>query len=84
MTASAKSRFPPHEAGGWRVEDEFISAIRGQEEITHTDFATGVKYMEFTEAVYRSRQQRGRGEPAAAVKAAALRTPHNWPLVTGH
>ena len=46
---------PAHEAGGWRVEDEFISAIRGQEEITHTDFATGVKYMEFTEAVYRSR-----------------------------
>ena len=47
---------PTHEAGGWRVEDEFISAIRGQEEITHTDFATGVKYMEFTEAVYRSRR----------------------------
>ncbi len=47
---------PAHEAGGWRVEDEFISAIRGQEEITHTDFATGVKYMEFTEAVYRSRR----------------------------
>ena len=46
---------PAHEAGGWRVEDEFISAIRGQEEITHTDFATGVKYMEFTEAVHRSR-----------------------------
>ncbi len=47
---------PAHEAGGWRVEEEFISAIRGQEEITHTDFATGVKYMEFTEAVYRSRR----------------------------
>ena len=46
---------PAHEAGGWRVEEEFISAIRGQEEITHTDFATGVKYMEFTEAVHRSR-----------------------------
>ena len=47
---------PSDEAGGWRVEDEFIAAIRGQEEITHTDFLTGVKYMEFTEAVYRSRQ----------------------------
>ena len=47
---------PAEEAGGWRVEEEFISAIRGQEEITHTDFATGVKYMEFTEAVYRSRR----------------------------
>ena len=47
---------PAHEAGGWRVEEEFISAIRGHEEITHTDFRTGVKYMEFTEAVYRSRR----------------------------
>ena len=47
---------PAHEAGGWRVEEEFISAIRGHEEITHTDFHTGVKYMEFTEAVYRSRR----------------------------
>ncbi len=47
---------PDHEAGGWRVEEEFISAIRGQEAITHTDFETGVKYMEFTEAVYLSRR----------------------------
>lgn len=47
---------PDDEAGGWRVEEEFISAIRGQEEITHTDFETGVKYMEFTEAVYLSRR----------------------------
>ena len=46
---------PAHEAGGWRVEEEFISAIRGREEITHTNFRTGVKYMEFTEAVHRSR-----------------------------
>lgn len=47
---------PAEEEGGWRVEEEFISAIRGQEEITHTDFRTGVKYMEFTEAVHRSLQ----------------------------
>ena len=47
---------PDDEAGGWRVEEEFISAIRGHEEITHTDFETGVKYMEFTEAVYLSRR----------------------------
>jgi predicted dehydrogenase len=38
----------------WRVEDEFIGAIRGQETIRFTDFATGVQYMEFTEAVSRS------------------------------
>lgn len=42
---------PPSEAGAWRVEEEFVNAIRGLEPITHTDFLTGVKYMEFTEAV---------------------------------
>lgn len=45
---------PPEEEGTWRVEEEFVNAIRGEEEITHTDFETGVKYMEFTEAVTRS------------------------------
>ena len=47
---------PDSEAGGWRVEEEFVNAIRGNEVITHTDFDTGVKYMEFTEAVTRSMQ----------------------------
>ena len=47
---------PDAEAGGWRVEEEFVNAIRGTEVITHTDFDTGVKYMEFTEAVTRSMQ----------------------------
>jgi predicted dehydrogenase len=45
---------PPEQAGGWRVEAEFINAIRGQETISHTSFEDGVKYMEFTEAVARS------------------------------
>jgi predicted dehydrogenase len=45
---------PPDQAGGWRVEQEFVNAIRGQETITHTSFEDGVKYMEFTEAVARS------------------------------
>lgn len=40
--------------GGWRVEEEFVSAIRGQEPVTHTTFEDGVKYMEFTEAALRS------------------------------
>jgi len=47
---------PDSEAGGWRVEEEFVNAIRGEEVITHTDFETGVKYMEFTEAVTLSMQ----------------------------
>ncbi|HVW01885.1 MAG TPA: Gfo/Idh/MocA family oxidoreductase [Planctomycetaceae bacterium] len=40
--------------GGWRVEEEFIGAIRGTEKVRFTDFETGLKYMEFTEAVHRS------------------------------
>jgi predicted dehydrogenase len=45
---------PEEKRGGWRVEAEFVGAIRGQEQVRLTDFATGVKYMEFTEAVTRS------------------------------
>ena len=44
----------PSKAGLWRVEEEFINAVRGQEKVTLTDFETGVRYMEFTEAVERS------------------------------
>ncbi len=45
---------PPDEEGRWRVEEEFINAIRGIESITRTTFDDGVKYMEFTEAAARS------------------------------
>ena len=45
---------PQEQRGGWRVEEEFIEAIRGDGTVHFTDFATGVKYMEFTEAVTRS------------------------------
>lgn len=51
---------PPEEAGGWRVEEEFINAIRGKETVTYTPFETGVDYMVFTEAVYRSWTQGGK------------------------
>jgi predicted dehydrogenase len=40
--------------GAWRVEEEFVNAIHGRETVTHTDLATGVKYMEWTDAVTRS------------------------------
>lgn len=49
--------FPPDEEGGWRVEEEFVNAIRGTELVTHTTFEDGVKYMQFTEAVARSMAQ---------------------------
>lgn len=48
---------PPHEQGKWRVEEEFINAIRGLEKVSHTTFEDGLKYMQFTEAVTRSIQE---------------------------
>lgn len=50
-------KISPAESGCWRVEEEFINAIRGKEKITLTTFEDGVKYMEFTEAVWRSMQE---------------------------
>ena len=47
---------PPEQQYDWRVEDEFIGAIRGEEPIVHTPFEAGVHYMEWTEAVARSAQ----------------------------
>jgi predicted dehydrogenase len=44
-------------AGGWRVEADFVDAIRDRKAIEFTDFPTGVQYMEFTEAVARSAQR---------------------------
>jgi predicted dehydrogenase len=45
---------PPTERGAWRVEAAFIGAIRGVEPVTLNDFATGVAYMAFTDAVQAS------------------------------
>ena len=45
---------PPEDRGGWRVEEEFINAIRGIEPVTHTNFTDGLKYMQFTDAVTES------------------------------
>ena len=50
---------PPGKEGQWRVEQEFIHAIRGQEEIQYTTFTTGVEYMKFTEAVNKSFRNNG-------------------------
>ena len=47
---------PPEKQGHWRVEEEFINAIRGKEAVRFTSFEDGVHYMEFTEAVSRSAQ----------------------------
>jgi predicted dehydrogenase len=47
---------PPNEQTHYRVEEEFINAVRGLEPVTMNTFETGVHYMEWTEAVYRSAQ----------------------------
>jgi predicted dehydrogenase len=47
----------PEKAGGWRVEAEFVEAIRQRKPIRFTSFEAGVCYMEFTEAVARSAER---------------------------
>ncbi len=51
---------PENERGDWRVEEEFINAIRGKERITHTSFADGLRYMHFTDAVTNSLREGNR------------------------
>lgn len=41
----------------WRVEEEFVSAIRGEEQVTRTSFVDAVHYMDFTEAVHISSRE---------------------------
>jgi predicted dehydrogenase len=48
---------PEEKRGGWRVEADFVDSIRTGAPVGLTDFQTGVRYMEFTEAVARSAQQ---------------------------
>jgi len=45
---------PEPRARSWTVEADFVDSIRTGNPVRFTDFATGVAYMEFTEAVARS------------------------------
>ncbi len=47
---------PPEAQAYYRVEEEFVNAIRGVEEVTMVPFESGLHYMEWTEAVHRSAQ----------------------------
>jgi len=47
---------PADKRGDWRVEEEFINAIRGTEQVTRSNFTDSVKYMEFTDALQRAWQ----------------------------
>ena len=44
----------PEKRGAWRVEADFIDSIREGKPVRLTNFATGVDYMRFTEAVWES------------------------------
>jgi len=52
--AIAEITIPADQRIGWRVEEEFVNAVRGREKISHTTFEDGVRYMEFTDAVAKS------------------------------
>jgi predicted dehydrogenase len=54
--ALAPIEIDPEEEGAWRVEEEFVNAIRGLEEVKLTTFGDGVRNMEFNDAVVRSMQ----------------------------
>ncbi|MBA2299798.1 MAG: Gfo/Idh/MocA family oxidoreductase [Chloroflexi bacterium] len=45
---------PDEDRAEWTAEVDFVAAIRGERAVTQTDFATGVGYMAFLEAVQRS------------------------------
>lgn len=50
----------PEKRGAWRVEADFVASIREGSAARLTDFETGVKYMQFTEAVWDSWHTGGR------------------------
>ena len=57
-TKLAEVRVPDRVEESFQVERRFIDAIRGEGPVGETTFEDGVRYMEFTEAVTRSAQQR--------------------------
>ncbi len=46
----------PEKQGRWRVTENWIATIRGQEQVQYITFEDGVKYTEFTDAVALSAQ----------------------------
>ena len=50
----AEPELVPGEGPGWQVEADFVASIREGAPVRLTDFATGLHYMAFTEAVQRA------------------------------
>jgi predicted dehydrogenase len=55
----------PGTAGEWSVERDFVASIRDGAPVTLTSFADGLRYMQFTEAVWRSWHERREIEVAS-------------------
>jgi predicted dehydrogenase len=53
----ARIAVPEDKTSRWRVEEEFIGAIRGREPVRRTSFLDAVHYMDFTEAVHLSSRE---------------------------
>jgi predicted dehydrogenase len=53
----ARIPIPEDKTYRWRVEEEFIGAIRGREPVRRTSFLDAVNYMDFTEAVHISNRE---------------------------
>lgn len=52
--AERRVEIAPERRGEWRVEADFVDSIREGKPVTLTDFASGVRYMAFTDAVWES------------------------------
>lgn len=55
-TAEHPVAIDPARRDAWRVEEDFVHSIRTGSPVRLTDFATGLRYMQFTEAAWRAWQ----------------------------
>lgn len=54
---------PPERRGAWRVEADFVRSIREGTPVTLTSFEDGLRYMRFTDAVWKSWHRQGLKTP---------------------
>jgi predicted dehydrogenase len=53
----ARIPIPEDKTYRWRVEEEFVNAVRGREPVRRTSFVDAVHYMDFTDAVHISSRE---------------------------
>ena len=64
----------PERRGSWRVEEEFVRAIRGEQPVRLTTFADGVRYIGVHRGCPHQQRRRPQG-PTAALGLTAPVTP---------